>query len=282
MKTLRFIYLVVCCCVIVGCKKNEAKHPSRCIYDHAVIAEVLTKAVDDEEQFSQFKRNPFFNLIWENHPYEEGVHWLRKMDQEYAFLKTYFKQFRTIDQIGSPRTYHFGDVGLFSPSTLRLIAIAGELRSRLGNFEPSHIIQIGSGCGSLCKILNDVCGFKSYTLVDLPEQLALAKKCLEKLEVNNVKFCTPEQLPKAAVYDLVISDMSFSEFNLAYQELFFERVFSRSSIGYILGHEFPKHFGVIAMNVNEIQERFGKLGHLSEWELQGPSNSRDYFIYWKK
>ncbi len=284
MKTLRFIiiYPVVCCFVIAGCKKNETKHSQRCIYDHAVFAEVSTKAVGDEQQFSQFKQNPFFNLIWENHPYEEGELWRRKIDHEYAFLKTQFEQFRKIDRIGSPRTYHFGDAGLFSPSTLRLVAMAGELRAKLDSFEPSHIVQIGAGCGSLCKILNEVFGFKSYTIVDLPEQLVLAKKCLEKLEVKNVKFCTPEQLSKEAIYDLVISDMSFSEFDRAYQEMFFERILCRSIFGYILGHEFPKHFGVIAMNVNEIKERFEKLGNLSEWELQGPSSSRDYFIYWKK
>ncbi len=283
MKILQLIiYLVICCFVVSGCKRNEAKHSQRCIYDHAVFSEISAKAATDEHYFSQFKQNPFFNLIWENLTFEEGELYLRKIDHEYVFLKTQFEQFRNIDQIGSPRTYHFGDAGLFSPSTLRLIAMVGEVRSKLGNFEPSHIVQIGAGCGNLCKILNDVLGFKSYTLVDLPEQLALAKKCLEKLGVNNVNFCTPEQLPRQAVYDLVISDMSFSEFNRAYQDLFFENILSRSLSGYILGHEFPKHFGVIAMNLNEIRERFEKLKSLSEWELQGTLSNRDYFIYWKK
>jgi putative sugar O-methyltransferase len=283
-RDMRVIYLGVlfCCFVIAGCKKNGINHSQRCIYDHDVFAEVLVKAVQDEQQFFQFKRDPFFNLIWENHSYEEGKAWLKQIDQEYAFLKIQFERFRNIDQIGSPRVYPFGDAGVFSPSTLRLIAIAGQLRARLDSFAPLHIIQIGAGCGSLCKILDDVFGFKSYTLVDLPEQLALAKKCLEKLGVKHVQFCPLEQLPKEAVYDLVISDMSFSEFDQTYQELFFERIFRHSIFGYILGHEFPKHYGVCAMSVDRIKERFEKLENFKQWELQGPSNNRDYFIYWEQ
>jgi hypothetical protein len=267
--------------MIASCKKNEVQHAPRCIYDHAVFSEISSHAVSDDQQFLQFKRNPFFNLLWENHTFEEGELWLKRISDEYAFLKRKFEQFRQIDQIGSPRTYFYGDAGSFSPSTLRFIAMAGELRARLGEPENLRIIQIGAGCGSLCKILSDVFAFKNYTLVDLSEQLALAKKCLERWGVESVKFCTPEQLPKEVVYDLVVSDMSFSEFNRDYQELFFERILSHSIFGYILGHEFPKHFGVAAMNVDEIKTRFEKLGNLSEWELQGSPNNRDYFIYWK-
>lgn len=258
------------------------KHSLRCIYDHTIFAEISLNAVNDEQQFLQFKNNPFFNLLWENHTFEEGELWLKKINDQYSFLKTRFDLFRQVDQMGSPKTYFFEHAGVFSPSTLRLIAMTGELCTRLENLENARVVQIGSGCGSWCKILNDVLSIKSYTLVDLPEQLDLAKKCLEKLEVNNVRFLTPDELPKEADYDLVLSDMSFSEFNRSYQELFFDRIFSCSTFGYIIGREFPKHFGVISMNLDELQLHFEKIRGTSEWELQASSSDRDYFIYWKK
>jgi hypothetical protein len=160
------------------------------------------------------------------------------------------------------------------------MAITGDLSIKFGKFEYGNIIQIGAGQGSWCKILNDTLSFKSYVLVDLPEQLLLAKKCLERLGVKNVQFLTPKQLPKRGVYDLVISDKIFSEFDRAHQELFFDRVISRSNSGYILGHELPRHCGVTLMNFDQLKARFDKL---CKCELEGESSDRDYYlIYWKR
>jgi putative sugar O-methyltransferase len=231
--------LIASCCLLASCKKSEQKHLPHCIYDHAVFAQVATQAVTDEQCFAQFKRNPFFNLLWENHTQGQGQEWLDKITTEYPQLKIKFDLFRQIDHIGSPRTYFFEEAGDFSASTLRLIAMTGEVCARVGHLENGNIVQIGAGAGSWCRILHDVLGFKSYTLVDVPEQLALAKKCLEEWGVENVAFYTPEELPQEAVYDLVISDMSFSEFNRFYQKLFFDRILSRSALGCIFGHVFP-------------------------------------------
>ena len=273
MKILSFsIFLLLCLSLLASCGKTEKKQTLRCIYDHAVFAEI-----SDEKQFSQFKRNPYFNLLWENHTVEEGALWLQKINNQYAFLKPKFDQFRQLDQIGTPRVHLYGDDGAFSPSTLRLIAMTGELCARVGKLENANIIQIGAGYGGWCKILSDILNFKSYTIVDLPEQLALAQKCLEKLEVKNVQFCTVEDLSKKGVYDLVISDMSFSEFNRRYQELFFDRIFSRSAFGAIFGHQFPKHFGVVSMNLEELEMRFKKAG--MKCEVQ-ELNKQEYSIFW--
>ena len=192
-----------------------------------------------------------------------------------------FEKFRQIDSIGSPKTYSFGENGVFSPSTLRLIAMTGEVKEKLGDFEDAHIVQIGAACGNWCKILNDVFSFKSYTIVDLPEQLSLAKKCLEKLGIKNVQFLTPQELPKGKVYDLMISDQSFSEFDHDYQKLFFDRVISCSKNGYLIGYEFPKHYGVSSMNLDALKIHFDKIEKLTQ--IQEFRNNRDhYLIYWKK
>jgi hypothetical protein len=279
VNTIFFVICLVCCSLFTSCRKSKGEHSRRCIYDHSTFAKVALSASKDEEQFSKFKRDPFFNLLWENYSFEEGQLWQRKI-AEYPFLKEKFELFREVDQIGSPRTFLFGEAGVFSPSTLRLIALTGDLSVKLGKLGEVNIIQIGAGQGSWCKILNDTLSFKSYVLVDLPEQLALAKKCLERLGVKNVQFLTPEELPRRGVYDLVISDMSFSEFNRAHQELFFDRIISRSHFGYILGHEPPRHCGVAYMNFEELKIQFEKIG---KYEFQEPLNNRDhYFIYWKK
>ena len=268
-----------CSLLAVAClqavKRTKRKHLPRCIYDHWVFAQVAEQAVADEQQFSQFKKNPFFNLLWENHTREQGQEWLEKITNEYPYLKIKFDLFRQIDHIGSPRTYFFGDAGDFSPSTLRLIAMTRELCTRVGYTENGNVVQIGAGSGNWCKILHDAIGFRSYTLVDIPEQLALAKKCLEKWDIDNVTFYTPEELPEGTVYDLVISDMSFSEFNHVHQRLFFDRILSRSASGCLFGHISPKHFGVTCMSLDELKSRFEKA-------VIEQTNERDYLFYWNQ
>jgi hypothetical protein len=245
-----------------------------------VFAQACLSAANDEAQFLHFKKNSFFNLLWENRTLEEGEAYLRTISEKYPLLKEKFEAFRRLDQLGGPRIYDYGQAGFFSPSTLRFVMIAGDVESKIGGLSEKSVVQIGAGYGGLCKVMNDVSKAKSYMLVDLPEQLALAKKCLDQLGLDNVSYLTPEELPKNAHYDLVISDMSFSEFSASYQVLFFERVLSCSSSGYVLGHVFPKHYGVVPLNWEELKVRFK--GQFTKWESQEPTLDREnYFIYWK-
>ncbi len=280
MQILRIFFYFFCFSLLSCCQKADRKQGPRCIYDHRVFAEVAAQAVNDEGHFLQFKRNPFFNLLWENLTFQEGKIWLQKIAEFSPDLQRHFDKFRAVDLVGSPRVFFYGEAGVFSPSTLRLIAFTGELKQKLGQCENGHLLMIGAGQGSWCKILNDAVGFKSCTIVDLPEQLELAKKCLGEWKTKNVKFVTPEELSKGVVYDIVISDMSFSEFNRPYQELLLDRAIACSNSGFIIGHEFPKHFGVVSLTFDQLEERFDRLGNLC-CEMQKPSEDReDYFIYW--
>lgn len=269
---------------LTSCQKKEGKESFRCIYDQPVFATMTLQAVHDEEMFSHFKQDPFFNLLWENLPPEEGHAWLLKIKEQFPYLIEKFNTFRENDKIGAPRVYPFEEIGLFSPTTLRTVAIAGDIHQKIGDLSHLRIVQIGAGCGSLCKILKDISGFDTYILVDLPEQLSLAKKCLTHWGIiERVLFITPEELPQKVPCDLVISDWSFSEFNRSYQKRFCDRIFSHSRSGYLLGHIFPKHYGVVTWKVEELKEKLKKTGNFSVWEIQEPSNDQEnYFIYWKR
>jgi hypothetical protein len=277
-----FSAFAICCLLITGCKTKEVKNPPRCIYDQPVFAAAFLDAANDDDRFMEFKKNPFFNLLWENLSFEEGQKYLDKIENHFPFLKEKFEMFRTSDHIGSPRTYAFGKAGAFSPSTLRLIALSGEMQLKVGDWKGLHVVQIGAGYGELCKILYDISKFESYTLVDLPEQLSLAKKYLACFGVRNVTFLTPEQLSKEARYDWAISDMSFSEFNRPHQLLFIDRIVSRSSCAFLLGRIFPKHYGVVPMNLDELKSRLEKGGKFSKWEVREPTiEDENYLICFK-
>lgn len=277
MKSL-FLFALL---LLISCEKKEEKIPPRSIYDQSVFKRAAENAVREEEAFACFKQEPFFNLLWENRSEEEGSRWLRKIKEEFPFLIERFDRFRLIDQIGSPRIYAYGDAGIFSPSTLRLAWITGDLLSKCGSWEDFDVVQIGAVHGSLCSALHAVAKWRTYTIIDLPEQLALAKKVVDQLELDHVFFLTPEQLVKRAVYDLVISDQSFSEFNSEFQELFSQNILASARAGYLLGHHFPKHFGVIPMRVEQLKHRLEKMGKKAVVEIEELARDREeYFIFW--
>lgn len=273
---LRIFLFGIVCCALFGCQKKETKPSARSIYDRSVFAEMALSAANDAAQFAVFKSNPFFNLLWENLSKEEGEMWLKRIQEKYPALIEKMEAFAASDKIGSPKTFSFEGVGEFSPSTLRLAAIAGQINESMVRMP--NVVQIGAGYGGLCKILHDISSCASYTIIDLPEQLALARRYLEAFGLNEVIYMTLDELPKNARYDLVISDMSFSEFNRPEQQRLFDRVLAQAKAGFILGRIFPKHYGVAPLGWEEVKGRFEKKGKFSLWEIEEPTIEKENYL----
>lgn len=260
---------------IVGCQK---KGPAmRCIYDQSVFADACVRAVNDEVAFAGFKREPFYSLLYQSYSYEEGCAFLREIESEYPDLIAQFDRLRSSDRIGDPKVYDYGGYGAFSPTTLRAIQVAGMVQNNIGPCK--RVIQIGAGYGGLCKILKDLGLWDSYAIVDLPEHIALAQKVLEKEGITGVDFYTLDTLPSAGTYDLVLSDLHFSEFSRPLQKMFLDRIAAHS--GLILGHTFPKHFGVEPLSAEQIRVSLEKKEY-TLFKSHCPQGERaDYYFLWK-
>jgi hypothetical protein len=243
------VNLVVSCIICIlffssGCQRKSQKTALRCIYDQPGFAQACLRALADDAAFNSFKREPFYALLYQGHSYEEGLDFLRDIEKNYLEMLPYLDRLRTSDRIGNPQTYAYGEYGDFSPSTLYYARTVGAIWQRLGDLSHRDIVQIGAGYGALCKMLHDLFPCKSYTIVDLPEHLALARKVLEKEGISFVRFSTPEELSADEKFDVVISESQFSEFSKPLQKLFIEKVLLRTQAGYLFCHLFPKHFGV--------------------------------------
>ena len=103
------------------------------------------------------------------------------------------------------------DLNEFPADILPYIRIAYNLREQFKDVNKMHIVEIGGGYGGQCKILADLIGFASYTVIDLPENLNLAKKHL--MGIPNVHFIESTKLSQVGYYDLVISNYAFSRFD---------------------------------------------------------------------
>ena len=262
-------------------KAIKQKTALRCLYDQPPIAQAALRAVADEQAFASFKRDPFYALFYQKHSYEEGLEFLQKIQEHFPLLLSRFEDFQASDCIGDPYRYDYGKYGLFSPSTLYHIYSAAQIQEKMGSLSDCHIIQIGAGYGHLCKMLHELSGWKSYTLVDLPEHLALAEKVLKIEGITGVRFLTPEALETNVTYDLVVSQEAFSEFSRPFQKLFIDRVILHARAGYLQGHLFPKYFGVEPFSFSELTSFFNQKTPLPTVEIDEIIPEREnYFIYW--
>lgn len=282
MKYLFLFFIISIGILNSGCQKNCAKKgpAMRCIYDQSVFADVCARVLSDESYFQSFKSDPFYSLLYQGFSYEDGWACLQTIEKDYPSLIAQFEQFRTSDCIGGPKIYDYGNYGMFSAMTLHDIQIAGMIQKKIGHC--SRVIQIGAGYGGLCKILHDLSLFETYAIVDLPEHLSLARAVLERQGISNVQFISLDELEKNGQYDLVVSDWSFSEFSRPLQKMFADRILLRARAGLILGHTFPKHFGVDAFSPTEIKAYLKKKKDIPFEMYQTSGERADYYLIWNK
>lgn len=189
--------------------------------------EVCRKAVEDENVFKTFRRNPDYNVILEHVGYQQGKEYLKECNP--ILIRQFLNKFATSEQFGGPATYLYGETN-FSPTTLRYVKVLSDL---IIYFLPLNlnIVEIGCGYGGQCKIIHDLFKPKSYTLIDFPEVLSLASKWLANFKIIPIlrSLTVAEQIN----YDLCISNYAFTEFTRPYQEFYAENVLKHSTMGYI-------------------------------------------------
>lgn len=265
----------------VGCQKCTNKKSSRlcCLYDQAEITEACLRAI--KEETPSFKRDPFYALFYQGHAYEEGLEALAHIEKKFPGYIHLFDQFRQSDRYGQPHVYDYGTYGHFSPTTLHHIYKAAEICEKMTPSRTARILQIGGGYGGLCKILHDMQAWQTYTIIDLPCHLALARKTLENQGITGVYFLTPEEIDAVADYDLVISDLSFSEYAHSLQQLFIERLLPRARGGFFFCHAVPRHFGVETFSPEQLKKLLKKNLPLSHLEMSDATKERvSYTLIW--
>ena len=172
---------------------------------------LCARAAENEDVFNHFKRDDACRAVSEYASHELGEEYLNFIIRDYPDLVPHFDVFRSSDALGDPVTYDYGKYGKFSPTTLHYIKVAGDLRKQFGDLSQMRIVEIGGHHGEQCKILADLCGFASYTIIDFPECNTLSRKCLELHGIKNVSLIDSDSLEWVGTYDLVISHFTFSE-----------------------------------------------------------------------
>ncbi len=195
--------------------------------------EICKKAAEDLYHFYNFRSMPaYVNALVEIQNQDNRfAEYIEKSPR--GFLKK-LEAFRKLDSLGNPVAHQFLNLGRFSTTTLRYIAIGRQIQDLFSLPSKSTIVEIGAGFGGQCYILSKLYFPAKYYIYDLPETNALIEKVMKTLIVKNV-VCMPvsEQLPQKKI-DLFVSNYAFSECDRDLQMDYFERVIKKADRGYVM------------------------------------------------
>lgn len=280
MFTFKRFFLLFIVSFFVSCNFIYAQTSSS---DNQEYRGYCLQAAQDEKTFNNFKRGQEVIAAIHNLGEYSGVEMLDHIYYHFPHLLEFFDKFRQNDLVGNPRTFIYPRAGDFSPTNLRYIKIGGEIEYFFGDLEGKTIIEIGGGYGGQCKILSDLFKFKEYILVDLPEVLALARKYLERVGVENVTYLTMEQLPQNRTYDLVISNFALSECSRKVQKTYLNQVLAVSLGGFIYCNQMRWMPDTAPFRPREMIEEIKKIGRKPKLYEEMPLTARDnYLVVWKE
>lgn len=259
----------------------QAQDPSSITDSISDYKALCMSAANSEKEFSHFRSNPLYQEALEICNKQLGSLFAKKIIRDYPSLISKLSLLRKNDFYGSPVTYDFPVVGRFSPATLRYISIAGDILKLFKFSQPPRIVEIGVGYGGQCFILNSVLPIEQYTLVDLPTVLPLAEKYLNRLEIKNVKFTSPDQVQSGLDYDLFISNYAFSECSRAVQLFYFEEIIRHTSRGYVLFNHISDSWGIDSLSVSEFVDLLELEGFQVTLSHEDPlTSTNNYLVVW--
>ena len=253
----------------------EDKSDSQSAFYEAAVNRIVTR----ERAFTRFRRIYDYREILEHVNFRLGAKYLDILKEMEPNSLSIIEELKKNDGLGRPRQFSFNKIGKISPTTLRYLAVATDLRSHFGKDSEFEIGEIGGGYGGQALVLSKLGWAKSYSIFDLPSVQILIKKYLSLNNIENIHFPTLEftTLPS---YDLVISNYAFSELPRPLQDEYLEAVILKSPRGYMLmnsglRNETGRSDGKITLN--ELQALIPNLKIADEKPLTSPDN---YLITW--
>lgn len=210
--------------------------------DNTEYPAFCAQAAVDEEVFSTFRSSPSYSAILEHVSFSLGGRYLKCIERDPGL----FEQARRIcdsDTVGSPTKYVYSGFGKASPTTLRYLKVAGDLKREFGSLDGWNIVEIGVGYGGQCRVLTELYEVGTYTLIDLPEVINLSERFLEGARATkSVNFISAHDVNRIPA-DLVISNYAFSELRRAVQERYMDCIVGDASHGYMTYNQIsPRSF----------------------------------------
>jgi phospholipid N-methyltransferase len=245
--------------------------------DNGDYVAAVSNALNNYDAFLQFKRHPAYAGVLEHASYMQGAKCLEAVNRQTPEMLQDVEKYQENDLIGgaSPQEY---PIGYISPSTLRYMKVASDIKTLFGNVE--KVAEIGIGYGGQMLVLDRTIQMKEYHLFDLQPVLRLAEKYLEHHILNaSYKTTTLNQHRGADEYDLIVSNYAYSELPRELEIKYIEKVLSKAKRGYLtMNSGLPNScFTNNKLTLDELKELLPKFEVIEEYPNTFPNN---YLIVW--
>jgi putative sugar O-methyltransferase len=238
------------------------------------------EALNNYKSFSQFKQDPRYQLILEHTSMEQGQAYLDTILKNSPEFIERPEEFKINDEVGGSTRYKYPSIGIISPSTLRYMKIASDLKRYFGDEFKGNIAEIGVGYGGQFLVFDRVFKYKKYDLFDLKPVLSLAEKYLESFIINGAyNISALNQHVGDTEYDLVISNYAFSELPSKLQLKYIDKILSKSRRGYLIMNSGRDNCGFLEdkLSIEELEKRLPSFRIVEEIPTTHPGN---YTIIW--
>ena len=262
---------------------NRSTHVSveelRSSSDSGFYPEMVRRAALRSKLFENFKSDPVYRQILEHVSEEQGSRYIEHIEAMWPQLLKDIERYKVNDLVGNPIRYVYPQIGKISPTTLRYLKVACDLRELFGNLDGMNIAEIGIGYGGQFLLADRLWKLGSSTLFDLDPVLQLANRYLESHMVQSVYKPTTLNRFDARLkqFDLAISNYAFSELPKALQQGYIDKVLSKSRRGYMTMNSGKTTGDGRHMTIEELREHFPALKVLAEEPLTCADN---YIVVW--
>lgn len=232
--------------------------------------------------FKQFRRIPGYIEVVEPTDAWVAEAYLTYLVRNQSWMvqnESAFRQMTQMDLYGDPYLHQFvidgGPPFQASALALRFAAFIGKVSQHVfthrGDEAISTVLEIGGGFGGFAVAATRIFGFRSYTIVDLAEALAVQGKFVARFPsvASKINYIDGKSLTREPeneqTYDLCVSTYAFSELALPFRQLYFDRYISKCKFGFFTdnGNCFDQyrtaqlHFGAPAL-----AERLNRMGRV--------------------
>lgn len=208
-------------------------------------------ASENPEVLSKFKRCYEYRLVLEHVTRQQGQQYLRFIENNKGIMETL--KFVSEKEIGEPFRYSYSDLGSLSPTQIRYSKIMRDIQLLFPNISRGQVVEVGVGNGGLAAQASKFFQLSKYSLVDLPEVLALTSKILTPFDIQtHFDFISPSEL-KTIESDLFISNYAFSELKKEIQDLYLNNLILNAKSGYMIYNHIHDDSSV-SYSALEIQE----------------------------
>jgi hypothetical protein len=241
---------------------------------------LVQAAVRDYKVFSTFRRHPAYTVVLEHLSRQDGQAYLDILRKDAPDFLDRIGEFKSNDVVGSPRVYDYPGIGQASPTTLRYVKVASDLRKLFGADPGRNIAEVGVGYGGQMLVCDIAFHLRQYDLFDLAPVLGLVERYLESHLLNCAyRTSTLNQCLGEEAYDLVISNYAFAELPSALERRYIEKVLATAKRGYLTMNSGrpDAQFQHDKLSLEQLRELLPDFEVLPEQPITCPGN---YIITW--